>query len=705
MTGTRAYRIAAVSLAWVILGGQVPGFAETGEDRIYWADRGGISWSNLQEGSTPQRIITADTRRPGQIAVDASGGKIYWVDKRGDAIQWSDLDGSNSEPLTGWTEEGINNLLVEFWGQIEGIDIALDLERGKIYCSVFINAGDYTDGQLYRANLDGSDPEIFMESGDAWSDARSLALDTGRGFIFLGGEKWIGRVDLSGSGGRDAVSGTHPVDVAVDMAGNKLYWTTTDGAIRRSNPDGSDAEVVLTGLDAPAGAIALDPEEGKVYWAVTEYPYWRPRYGALLRANLDGSGMEHVVEQGEVVGFDLDLQERKIYWTDARGTIHRANVDGTGVEDLFAPMVRAPYSVAMDLEDGRLYWSDVVAGAVQRAGLDGSSPEVVVSGLKSPKGIALDGGRLYWADSGTGKIQSADLDGSDVVDIVAALEGPDKVAVDLAHRRIYWTEPGRSLIRRADLDGTHVEDYPVEGTPKGLSLDVASGQMYWTWDMGYEAPAGISRSPLNGTEIENLSIDDDAFVDLFLEDFRAVALDLAGGKIYWRSVRHSPPRPFGEWPSWGAGLFRADLDGSGVEGVAWQQGDWGSHDFWEGGQQLGLKVWPPDFMGNSLALDLSRRTSISAVSSSPISTALHSSYPNPFNSSTLISYTLAAPGPVTLVVYNTLGQPVRTLVDRAQAAGLYSVPWQPAEALASGVYLCRLTTTDAVLTRKLALLR
>ena len=108
-------------------------------------------------------------------------------------------------------------------------------------------------------------------------------------------------------------------------------------------------------------------------------------------------------------------------------------------------------------------------------------------------------------------------------------------------------------------------------------------------------------------------------------------------------------------------------------------------------------------MGNSLVLDFSRQTAISAGNSVPLSTTLRSSYPNPFNSSTLISYTLSVLGPVTLVVYNTLGQPVRTLVDTVQAPGLYGVPWQPAEALASGVYLYRLTTPDAVLTRRLTL--
>ena len=84
------------------------------------------------------------------------------------------------------------------------------------------------------------------------------------------------------------------------------------------------------------------------------------------------------MSDGEVVGFDLDLQGRKVYWTDARGTMHRANVDGTGVEDLFAPTVRAPYSVALDQGGGRVYWSDLLTGSIQKAGLDGSGLEIVV---------------------------------------------------------------------------------------------------------------------------------------------------------------------------------------------------------------------------------------------------------------------------------------------------------------------------------------
>ena len=41
----------------------------------------------------------------------------------------------------------------------------------------------------------------------------------------------------------------------------------------------------------------------------------------------------------------------------------------------------------------------------------------------------------------------------------------------------------------------------------------------------------------------------------------------------------------------------------------------------------------------------------------------------------LISYHLSSAGPVKLVIYNVLGQPVRTLVDESRAAGSYRVTW------------------------------
>ena len=486
MTSTRACRIVAVVLAWLILRGQVPGFAETGEDRIYWADMEGIYWSNL-EGGTTQRIIAADTRRPGKIAVDVAGGKIYWVDKRGETIQWSDLDGSKTEVLVGfheWLYPDAWSSAIGHQARVYAIDLDLDLERRKLYFSAVYNEGDVLTGGVYRSNLDGSEVEYL---GSARSP--TLAVDRVRSEMYLSNWDSIYRLDQDGSNLGYALIGAPPGDIALDLVEGKVYWTAPgDRAIRRSNPDGSDVEDVLTELEDIPGEIALDLEGGKVYWTLLHhYPPGRLRaryesYGGLLRANLDGSEVEHVVEQGEVVGFTLDLKGSKVYWTDARGTIQRADLDGSNPEDLFAPLVRAPYALALDATDGRIYWTDLLSGTVERSGLDGSAHEILVGGLDVPKGVCLGGGRIYWADSAAGKIQSADLDGSDLEDIVTDLNYPDKVALDLARGRIYWTEQDKRLIGRVHLDGSSIEGFPVNGYPQSIALDVSGGsycQMLW----------------------------------------------------------------------------------------------------------------------------------------------------------------------------------------------------------------------------------
>ena len=112
---------------------------------------------------------------------------------------------------------------------------------------------------------------------------------------------------------------------------------------------------------------------------------------------------------------------------------------------------------------------------------------------------------------------------------------------------------------------------------------------------------------------------------------------------------------------------------------------------------------------------LYRNTDMPAVvhdpeSDEPLRTfRLHPSYPNPFNSSTLIRYDLPAPGFVTLEIYNLLGQKVRTLVAEWKLAGSYQVRWDgtndAGEMVESGVYVYRLNAGGWAEARKLILLR
>ncbi len=93
----------------------------------------------------------------------------------------------------------------------------------------------------------------------------------------------------------------------------------------------------------------------------------------------------------------------------------------------------------------------------------------------------------------------------------------------------------------------------------------------------------------------------------------------------------------------------------------------------------------------------------------PSDFALSQNYPNPFNPTTTIEYQVIRTIPVSLSIYNSLGQRVRTLVDRETTAGNHSAVWDgfddAGNAVASGVYFYRLQIGDHIETRKMTLLK
>ena len=229
-------------------------------------------------------------------------------------------------------------------------------------------------------------------------------------------------------------------------------------------------------------------------------------------------------------------QMSQIYWTSA-GRVQRANLDGSNIEDLVTGLGWA-HDLALDVAGGKMYWTD--DGEIQRANLDGSNIEDLVTGLNFPQGLALDvaRGKMYWTDDG--EIQRANLDGSNIEDLVTGLDSPFDLALDVAGGKMYWTD---GEIQRANLDGSNIEDL-VTGldSPLGLALDVAGGKMYWT---EFYRSGTIRRTNLDGSNIEDLITGLDFPFDL--------ALDVAEGKMYWTEFYRSGT------------IRRTNLDGSNIE--------------------------------------------------------------------------------------------------------------------------------------------
>jgi hypothetical protein len=87
-------------------------------------------------------------------------------------------------------------------------------------------------------------------------------------------------------------------------------------------------------------------------------------------------------------------------------------------------------------------------------------------------------------------------------------------------------------------------------------------------------------------------------------------------------------------------------------------------------------------------------TSISVEEFESSSLTLHQNQPNPFETGTVISYSLKKPAEISLVIYDMKGNIVKTLINEHKNTGLHNVTWDGCDdsgrPLMSGTYLCRL---------------
>lgn len=281
-------------------------------------------------------------------------------------------------------------------------------------------------------------PKPSAESWDTTGRLFFLELSGGR----------IHAMNADGTGRRVIVTGCHlPDGIVVDAEAGHIYWTNmgvpnlNDGSIERADLDGDNRKVIIPqGATHTPKQLHLEKPSGKLYWCDREGM-------RVMRANLDGSGIETLVQTGQgeddqrdatkwCVGITVDPVRRHVYWTQkgpdnaGLGCIFRAGLDmpegddaaeRSDIEVVFDELPE-PIDLELDLENRVLYWTDrgnpPDGNTVNRAALEIPSgkahvPEIVVGDLMEGIGIALDlpSNRLFATDLG-GSIYTARLDGS-----------------------------------------------------------------------------------------------------------------------------------------------------------------------------------------------------------------------------------------------------------------------------------------------------
>jgi hypothetical protein len=242
-----------------------------------------------------------------------------------------------------------------------------------------------TTGGIVRANLDGTGLETIhtFTSGSVFS----TKIDPIEGKIYFWdfATKQFHRLPLAG-GALENVWMGDTQQWAFDPAAHRMYTECTG----LSNICAFDVATPATNvkLVSPASVAALEVDlfQRKIYWSDVSTTMDRQ----IRRANLDGSQAENVIGTGSFAPESLvvDGQRQKLYYYGTGSIAEIDLVTRTQKTLINAPSVDVS-GVTLDVRAGKIYWSERAAGRVQRANLDGSGTESVLTGVPDADDVVL----------------------------------------------------------------------------------------------------------------------------------------------------------------------------------------------------------------------------------------------------------------------------------------------------------------------------
>ncbi|MFZ4520058.1 MAG: PKD domain-containing protein [Bacteroidales bacterium] len=259
---------------------------------LYYTSRGTVGNGHMVilNDSTPHPLdfVEADLARPYGIAVDTANRKVYITDYSNKAIYRYERDGTLPRKIL---DAGVAGQ--ELVGDPEAIFVL----GNKIYWG--------RTGGIYKANLDGSNPEVHIDFGTGPPE--------------------------------------YPIDMQYDPATNKIYFvndkTDYSGGFWSVNFDGTGMTKIIPDVDGTA--IEMDFRNGKAYLVLYGSAGTVAPENGVFMCNIDGTSLTKIGDFGAKAtwGITLDEKRNKLIWgykisnSLPDGKIIRANLDGSSPED------------------------------------------------------------------------------------------------------------------------------------------------------------------------------------------------------------------------------------------------------------------------------------------------------------------------------------------------------------------------------------
>ena len=310
----------------------------------------------------------------------------------------------------------------------------------------------------------------------------------------------------------------------------------------------------------------------------------------------------------------------------------------------------------------------------------GSNQYLFVDDVASIRGLHIAGNTVYAASNAGVVGYDLTTKTRNFIKAPAAMNFLNDITSD-GSNFLYVTDTQANIIFKIDISAQTSSKFVQTGlnSPNGILYDGSNNRLL--------VCSFRSNSPIQAVDLTTAAVS--KVVATTMSNLDGLTMD-SGGRVYVSS-----------WASNIVARFDANFQDLPTQITSGHDGP--ADIFYE--QTLNVLA-VPNFNANSVVLytltppptDVQDRS----VNTLPAELELYDNFPNPFNPTTMIRFSLPEPCHVSMIVYDLLGNEITSLVEEKKQPGLHTVEWDGGT-LPSGTYLLRLIAGKSAKTQKLIL--